>query len=239
MKWSKRGRENWGEIAIPGDNLLQRTLGSSYAQKTANLFSSVRTPNPIGIPDESSCGDLTPNQKLATHRPLPETSAWDGQMEAGGLPASSSTSIKWDLKSKFFEERAMGLSIQVLMFRTWRTESKKLFASPKHKSLPWLTFKTKDAKTSSSGLISLFTGTTSKEKWHPCSKIKDQECQQAQHRYTDPRVQKGMKKTPKHVPHATVIGISENMTSLWMCDACTPYNNGLFSVDNGGDVKTL
>ena len=94
MKWSKRGRGNWGEVAIPGDHPLQRIPGSSYAQKTANLFSSVRTPNPIGIPDESSCGDLTPNRKLATHRPLPETSAWDGQMEAGGLHASSSTSIK-------------------------------------------------------------------------------------------------------------------------------------------------
>ena len=132
----------------------------------------------------------------------------------------------------------MGPSIQVLMFRTWRTESKKQSASPKHKSLPWLIFKTKDSKTSSSGLISLFTGTISKEKWHTCSQIKDQECHQAQQRCTDTCVQRGMKKTPKHVLHATVIGISENMTSLWMYDACTPCNNGLFSVDNG-DVKTL
>lgn len=106
----------------------------------------MRTPNPIGIPHESSCGDLTPNQKLATHRPLPETSAWDGQMEAGGLAASSSTSIKWDLRSKFFAERAMGLSIQVLMFRTWRTESKKQFASLKHKSYHDLYSKLKTQK---------------------------------------------------------------------------------------------
>jgi len=132
----REGKRKLRGSSKPEDHPLQRIPGSSYAQKTSNLFSSVRTPNPIGIQDESSCGDLTPNQKLATHRPLPETSAWDGPTEAGGLHASSSTSIKWDLKNKFLEERAMCLSIQVLMFRTWRTESKKQFASPKHKSLP-------------------------------------------------------------------------------------------------------
>ena len=119
----------------------------------------------------------------------------------------------------------------MLIFRTWSTESMKQSVSLKHKSPPWLTFKTKDSKTSSSGLISLFTGTTSKEKWHSCSQIKDQECHQAQQRCTDPCIQRSTKKTPKHVPHAIVIGISENMTSLWMHDACTPYNNSLFSVD--------
>ena len=49
------------------------------------------------------------------------------------------------------------------MFKTYRTESQKRFASQKHKSQPWLIFKTKDSKTSGSGIIGLRIVATSRE----------------------------------------------------------------------------
>lgn len=78
------------------------------------------------------------------------------------------------------------LPVQVSMFKTYRTESQKQFASQKHKSQPmtqtWLKFKTKDSKTSDSRIIGLIVATSRESdipvpNWEPWMSTNEAEVQ--------------------------------------------------------------
>lgn len=221
MEQESRAEKNRGEAAVEGDHPLQRIPGSSYASTTANSFSSVSTPNPIGNQEESFCK----TSHLIRNWPL-GISAWDRQIEVGELLASSSPSRNQFLQLLFFfEGRVMCFSVQVLMFKTSRTASKKQFASQKHKSPPWLTFKTKESKTSGSGITGLLIVSISLlSNWEPWMPPNESEIH-------TPTLVEGHEMAPKCVPH--VMSLSEKWGRTWPClrvhDACIPHDNSLFS----------